>query len=190
MARRHPASGRARGGEVIPSLRPDRARLITGAGALVSLTAVDAYVATGGQVLAVVGEGLATGGLVVLAIGLVFRFPLAIPWAVLLAGAGYVLDREHHVAVDGWACLVGAALLLAAELAAWSIGHDGRIVSERRVIGLRAATIAGLVTAAALVGFLLVGAAAVSGSAGLFVTALGVAATVAATSVILRLARG
>lgn len=140
--------------------------------------------------LAAVGEGLATAGVLVLAIGLVFRFPLAIPWAVLLVGAGYVVGSEHRVVVDGWACIVGASLLLAAELAAWSIGHDGRIVSERRVAGIRAATIGGLVAASALVGFLLVGAAAVSGSAGLVVTALGVAATIAATSVILRLARG
>jgi hypothetical protein len=151
---------------------------------------VDLYVAAGGGTLAEVGAWLATAGVVVLVLALVFRLSLAIPWAVLLAGAGYVLDREHHVAVDGWACLVGAALLLAAELASWSIGHDGRIVSERRVVTLRATTIAGLVAVSALVGFLLVGAAAVSGSAGLLVTALGVAATVAATGVILRLARG
>lgn len=116
--------------------------------------------------------------------------PLAIPWALLFAAAGYVVEREHHAAADGWAAAVGAALLLTAELAAWSVAHDRRIRSERALVVRRAGLLATLVAASGLVGFVLVGAAAVSGSAGLVVVGLGVAAAIAATGVILRLARG
>jgi hypothetical protein len=144
----------------------------------------------GSGALAAASEGVVGAGILILAIGLVFRFPLSIPWAILFAGAGYLLEREHHVAADGWAAAVGAALLLAAELAAWSIGHDRRIVSERALVTRRAGTVAALVAASGLVGFLLVAAAAVSGSAGLLIVALGVTAALAATGVILRLARG
>ena len=98
------------------------------------------------------------------------RFPFAIPWAVLLAGAGYVVARVHHSVADGWAAVVGAALLLAAELAAWSIASDGRIHEERAVVLRQSVTVAALVVAAALVSFVLVGAAAVSAAAGLLLT--------------------
>jgi hypothetical protein len=70
------------------------------------------------------------------------------------------------------------------------MGHDRRIVSERALVLRRAGTIAAVVAAAGVVGFVLVAAAALSGSAGLLIALLGVAATVTATGVILRLARG
>jgi hypothetical protein len=125
----------------------------------------------------------------VLALGIALRFSLAIPWAVALTAAGYVLVREHRSAVDGFAAVVGALLLLAAELATWSIEHDARIHEERPLVVRRAATIAVVVAGSALAGFVLVGAAALSTSAGLALTAVGVAAAVAAVGVILRLAR-
>jgi hypothetical protein len=154
------------------------------------LAAVDLYIAAGNGVLAAGGEGLATAGVGFLALGLVFRFAPAIPWAILFVGAGYILERLHAATADGWSAIVGAGLLLAAELAAWSIGHDRRIVWERSLVLRRALTIAGVVAASAFVCFLLVAAAALSGSAGLAIAVLGVGATVAATGVILRLARG
>lgn len=148
-----------------------------------------AYTATSGASLAPIGEALGAAGAVVLALGIALRLPLAIPWAVALTAAGYVVVREQRSTVDGWAAVVGALLLLAAELAAWAIEHDARIHEERTIVVRRALTIAALVASSALAGFVLVGAAAFSTSTGVLLTAVGVAAAVAAVAVILRLAR-
>lgn len=164
--------------------------MTTGLLALAALGGVAAYTGTGGGALASVGGTLGAGGALLLAGGIAVRFAALVPWAVAFTGIGYVVGREHHRVVDGWAALVGAALLLAAELAAWSIEHDRRIHEERAVVMRRAAAVSGLVAAAALVSFVLVGAAAVSTSTGLALTAVGVAAAVAAVSVVLRLLRG
>jgi hypothetical protein len=188
---RHCAStGRARGGEGIQAPRPARARLTTGVLAVATLGGVTAYTATGGGTLASVGGSVAVAGTVGLAAAVLVRFAPLIPWAVGFVGIGYVIGREHHHVVDGWAAVVGTALLLAAELAAWSIAHDRRIREERPVVLARTLALALLVAAAALVSFVLVGAAAVSTSAGLALTAVGVAAAVGAVSVVLRLVRG
>ena len=91
--------------------------------------------------------------------------------------------------VDGWAALVGVALLLAAELAFWSIEHDRRIRTERALVVRRVWTLVMLAAAALFVDFVLLAAAAVTASAGVLLAAVGVAAAVAAVAVVLRLAR-
>jgi len=148
-----------------------------------------AYAFSGGDTVGSAGGGIAGAGTLALLACVVLRFPLAIPWAVLLVGAGYVLARAHHSVVDGWAAIVGAGLLLAAELAFWSIESDRRIHEERPLVVWRSLTLTALVVTAALFGFLLVGAAAVSAAAGLLLTALGVAAAVGSVAVVLRLVR-
>lgn len=127
--------------------------------------------------------------LIVLGVGIVLRWPATIPWAVLAAGAGYLITREGHAVVDGWAALVGVALLLAAELATWAIEHDRRIRAERALVLRRVATLGTLGGAALLVNFVLLAAAAVTASAGVLLAAVGVAAAVSAVAVVLRLAR-
>jgi hypothetical protein len=144
---------------------------------------------SGGDNAAFAGGAVAGAGAVALVVGLVLRLPFAVPWAVLLAGGGYVVARAHHSVADGWAAVVGAALLLAAAFAAWSIASDARIHEERAVVLRQSSTLTALVVGAALVSFMLVGAAAVSATAGLLLTGLGVAAAVGAVAVILRLAR-
>ena len=121
--------------------------------------------------------------------GLLLRRPFTIPWAVLLTGAAYLVGREGSSVVDGGAAVVGALLLLAAELASWSIEHDARIHADPGLVARRAATIAFLVAGALLVNFLLLGTAAVSASAGLALAIAGVAAAVAAVAIVLRLVR-
>ena len=148
-----------------------------------------AYVFSGGETVASAGGALAGVGTFALAAGILLRFSFLIPWAVLFAGAGYVLARAHHTVVDGWAAVVGSALLLAAELAAWSIASDRRIREERALVVRQSLTVAALVVTAGLVSFVLVGAAAVSATAGLLLTAVGVAAAVGAVAVVLRLVR-
>jgi hypothetical protein len=78
-------------------------------------------------------------------------------------------------------------LLLAAELATWSIEHDARIRTEPALVVRRGATIAGLCAAALLVNFILLAAAAVASSAGVLIAAAGVAAAVTAVATVLRL---
>lgn len=124
-----------------------------------------------------------------LALGLVLRWPLTIPWAVLTAGAGYVVSRHGHATADGGAAIVGALLLLSAELAWWSLDDDARIAQERPVLVRRIATLTEFVVAAAAVSAFLLAAAAVSAPAGIAVAALGVAAAIGAAGLVLRLLR-
>jgi hypothetical protein len=106
---------------------------------------------------------------------------------VLATGGGYLAGREGRSLVDGWAAVVGALLLVAAELASWSIEHDKRIRAERSLVVRRGATLAGLAGVALVVNFLLLGTAAVAASAGVVLAAIGVAAAVGAVAVVLRL---
>lgn len=154
-----------------------------------TLAAVSAYALSGGDTVASAGGGLAGAGTLALVAGLVLRFPIAVPWAVLFAGAGYVVARVHHSVADGWAAVVGAALLLAAELAFWSIATDRRIHEERSLVLGQSLTVSALVVGAGLVSFVLVGAAAISAAAGLLLTGIGVAAAVGAVGLVLRLVR-
>ncbi len=145
-------------------------------------------VANGGDVATAAGAAGAAA-LILLAAGLMLQVPQAIPWAIAAAGAGYLVTRVGHTAVDGWAAAVGAALLLAAELAFWSATEDTRIRAERALVAARVVTIAALVVTALLVDFLLLATAAVSGSSSVALAAAGVGAAVAAVAVVLRLLR-
>ena len=147
------------------------------------------YVFTSGGRLADGGGGLAAAGLVLLVGGLIVRWPFTIPWAILFAGGGYLLAREGNAAVDGWAAAIGVLLLLAAELASWSMEHDARIKTEPALVMRRAATLGGLVAVALFVNFVLLGAAGLAASAGVLLAAVGVAASVAAVAVVLRMLR-
>lgn len=156
---------------------------------MATATAVAGYTLSNGGTPARVGAGIAAVGVAALLVAVVFRFGVAVPWAVLLVGAGYLVEREQHGVADGWAAIVGAALLLAAELAFWSVDHDARIREDRALVARQAAILGALVAVAALIGFVLVGAAAISASASLLLTAVGVAAAVASVTVVLRLLR-
>jgi hypothetical protein len=119
----------------------------------------------------------------------VVRWPLTIAWSVLFAGGGYLLARAGSGAVDGWAAVIGVVLLLAAELASWSIEHDARIASEPSLVVRRVATLVGLVAAALLVNFMLLATAGLAAPSGVLLAAVGVAAAVSAVAVVLRLLR-
>jgi hypothetical protein len=183
----HPAAIDARGGALIQALRPARARLITGAGALAALAAAGTYATAAGGSLAGVALAGTILSLLLLALGLVLRWPNTIPWALIFAAAGYVATRSGESIVDGWAAVIGVLFLLAAELASWSIEHEARIRTEPALVVRRAATIAGLAAAALLTNFILLAAAAVASSAGVLIASAGVAAAVAAVATVLRL---
>jgi NO-binding membrane sensor protein with MHYT domain len=122
-------------------------------------------------------------------VGVLLRLPLAIGWAVGLTGASYLATRVGKHTVDGRAAVVGAALLLAAELGFAAVTRDPRIRAERRLVVRRVLTSGALVAGALLVDFLLLGAAAFSASSSVVLAAAGVAAAVAAIGVVLRLLR-
>jgi hypothetical protein len=126
---------------------------------------------------------------VLAAAALVLRWHSLIPWAVLAAGGGYLAGREGHTVVDGRSAGVGVLLLLGAELATWSIEHDGRIRAERAVVVRRAVTLAGLAAAALVVDLALLGTASLPGGGGVLVAAAGVGAAVAAIGFVVRLMR-
>ena len=163
--------------------------MIPGALALASAGAAGAYALGLGGPLRPAIEVLVPLGLAILLGGLVVRWPGTIVVAVALIGAAYVCARSGHEVVDGWAVAVGVALLVAAELASWSIEHDERFAEERAVLAWRVGTLLAIVAAAALLDVLVVAAAAVSGGAGVAVVAAGVAAAVTAVALVLRLAR-
>ena len=163
--------------------------MITAFGAVAALSGSIAYVATNGGRFAVPGAAVGALGLVLLLLGLVLRWPTTIPWSILLVGGGYLLAREGNDVVDGWAAAIGVLLLLAAELANWSIEHDARITAERSLVLRRIATLGALVAAALLVNFMLLATSGVSASSGVLLAAVGVAAAVAAVAVVLRLLR-
>lgn len=157
---------------------------------MAALAGVGGFAASSGGRVAPPAGGVEVLGLVLLAVALVFRFAPLVSWAVIAAAAGYLAGREGHASVDGWAALVGALLLLAAELATWSIDVDARIHTERALMIRRTLTLAGLFTCVLLVNFLLLAASALTASAGVLLAVLGTGAAVAAVAVVLRLARG
>jgi hypothetical protein len=161
--------------------------LITAFGAILALGAAIGYVAAGDGRFATVGAGVGAFGLGLLVLGLVLRWPTTIPWSILLVGGGYLLAREGHSVVDGWAAAIGVLLLVAAELASWSIEHDARIEAEPSLVRHRIATLSVLIAAALLVNFMLLAAAGIAASSGVLLAAVGVAAAVAAVAVVLRL---
>jgi hypothetical protein len=189
VGQRAAVAGRPGGGAGIQALRPARARLITALGALLALGGACVYATATADRLAPIA--IVTGSLAValLALGLVLRWPSTIPWTIVLAGAGYLVAREGKELVDGWAAAIGVLLLLAAELASWSIEHDARIRSEPSLAIRRAATIAALCVGALLVNVMLLGTAGVAASSGVLLAAVGVAAAVTAVAVVLRLVR-
>ena len=153
------------------------------------LAGAGAYATASGGRFAGVALGATVLALALLTLGLVLRWPTTIPWAIVIAAAGYIVTREGKDVVDGWAAVIGVLLLVAAELAAWSIEHDARIRSEPSLLARRVITLTALAAAALLVNFVLLAAAAVSASAGVLIAAVGVAAAVTAVAVVLRLVR-
>jgi hypothetical protein len=161
--------------------------VITALLSLVALGATVAYaVATGGR-LAPVSLGVGAIGLGLLALALVARWATLVPWAILVTAGGYVAGRAETHVVDGWAAVVGVLLLLAAELAIWSIEHDTRIRTEHALTVRRCSTLALLGAAALLMNFLLLATAGIDASASVVLAAAGVAAAVSALVVVLRL---
>jgi hypothetical protein len=110
-------------------------------------------------------------------------------WSLLLAGVAYAgATIAHGTHVDEAAPLVGAGLLLCAELSAWSLDERWPIRAERGVSAARLTGIAALCVAGLAVSALVISLATASVGGGLIWTVLGAAAVVGVL-VVVRAAR-
>ena len=157
-------------------------------GSLACAGALAAYPAAAatrlGWVLAAIGV-VAFG---TLAVGLGLRRPQLFLWALVLLGVEYAvwLELETH-ALDQRAPVVGAGLLLTAELAFDSLEPELGPITSTAVLA-RVIVLAVVVLASVGIGAIVLGAASIPLGGGVVVTALGVAAAVLALALIARLA--
>jgi hypothetical protein len=130
------------------------------------------------------------------ALGLLVAAAAALRLGFLLGPALIVLVAEHAIAavgggnrIDATAPLVGAGLLLYAELASWAREASPRVRDERAVLTTRAAVVAASTLAAVVVGALVLLAAALPAGGGLARLAVGVVATTATLALVAVVAR-
>jgi hypothetical protein len=130
------------------------------------------------------------------AAGLVLAAGAALGLASLLAPALVVLLAEYTVLlvrqgdrVHAAAPLVGAGLLLYAELASWAREARPRVVDERPVLQARATVVAASTLAALALGVVVLLAAAVPAGGGLARLAVGVVAATATLALVALVAR-
>jgi hypothetical protein len=133
---------------------------------------------------------LGAGGLLWLLLGLATRWSAALAAGIVLLGAEQAVRLANGPdSVDPWTPVYAAGLLLAAELAWWSIEPRVASWSEDWLALRRLAAIVGVCAAGALIAAVIVLAAGapLTGGAGLELT--GVLAAVAAVAVVAALAR-
>lgn len=132
----------------------------------------------------------ATGALLLVAVAAVTRWSDLLPWALALClatyAAGLLAGRD---ALDPLAPAFAAGLLVAAELAYWSL-ESSAAPETRATLLRRAGVIAGLALATAALGGVLLAAAQVRPPGGPLVLAAGVAAAVASFVLLARFAHG
>jgi hypothetical protein len=174
----------------MPAPRRARTRLTCGLAA----TAVAAVLAV--APLAAVSGGLREALAWLAGVGLVLAAGAALRLPSLLAPALTVLLAEYAVVlvgrgdrVDAAAPLVGAGLLLYAELASWAGEARPRVRDERQVLTARAVVVAASTLAATTVGVLVLAAAAVPAGGGLTRLAIGVVAATATLALVAVVAR-
>jgi hypothetical protein len=151
---------------------------------------VFAYAVTRDSTAAPATGGLAGVGVLVLVYALVRGHEAAVAPSLALLGFGYtVATLAHGHGIDQAAPLVAVALLLAGELAAWSIAERDAITADRFVWSSRAVGVAGLALGGLAIATLVVALSAAPAGGGLGWTVLGAAATVAAIGLAAVLAR-
>ncbi len=152
------------------------------------LAAVVAYAAADAPRLSQLVWGVGAAGVALAVIGLVRPWPLVVAAAIAVVGAAYaVAFAVGPRTVDEWAPLVAAGLFLAAELGFWSI-EPSAARRERAIVVRRLLFLAVAALGVALIGSVLLYVAS-SASGGIGLESLGVAAAVAALSIVALLAR-
>ena len=132
---------------------------------------------------------IAAPTLALLMAALALGLPGLVPWAIAVLGAEYGASLHGDAGVDGRAPVVGAVLVLVAELSYWSLERRTRIGDERGLYARRAVTVLALSAAAAGLGtvLLLLSAAPLGGGTGAEV--VGIAAAAGSIALLALLAR-
>jgi hypothetical protein len=123
--------------------------------------------------------------LVLLLGGLLFRFPTAVPVAVVVLGAEYaaMLAVEDDV-LDPRAPVLAAVLFAIAELGYWSLELRDAVADEPGTYLRRLGLLSGLTLAALALGELLLVAVDLGERGGIAIEAVGVAAAVGALAIV------
>jgi hypothetical protein len=121
---------------------------------------------------------------------LVLGQPASVPAAVALLGAAYTgsLFLGPH-GLDVWAPLEATALVLAAELAYWSLELRPWVDAEPGILARRTALVAATGAGTLIVGAAVLAAASARVRGGVLWEAVGVAAAAAALALVVRLSR-
>jgi len=131
--------------------------------------------------------GISVVAIALLDIGLAFRRAAPFFWCLLLLGGNYALWLALGThAIDQRAPIIGAGLLLTAELAFDSL--EPEVGPDATVVLARAIALALSVLGAAGVGAVILAVSSIPLSGGVVVTALGAAAAVLALGLLMRLA--
>lgn len=127
---------------------------------------------------------------VALAAAILARWETGVVWAIAVAAAAYAAGLAlGSGSPDRWAPLVAAGLVGAAELGHWAIELARPATAEAGIRRGRGATIAALMGAGAVAGWLML-LVSNAGSGGLELTAAGLVAAAAAMVLVSRLAQG
>jgi hypothetical protein len=147
-----------------------------------------AYAVSRKPALSLLILGIGAIGAMLLAFVLLRRMDELLPWTLVLLGVAYTVSLVFAGSgVDDGAPLVAAAMLVCAELAAWSLDEQHPIAAERAVVVVRAGALGTLVAASIAAAGLVVALSLAPGS-GLGWTVLGAAASVLVVAVAVRLA--
>jgi hypothetical protein len=127
--------------------------------------------------------------LLLLAVGLGAGLPAVVPWAIVSLGASYAVSLHGVAGVDGRAPLVGALLVLVAELAYWSLERRTPVGDSAGLRLRRAVSIVALTCAAAALGATLLALTTVPLGGNAAWDALGLAAAAGALATLALLSR-
>jgi hypothetical protein len=189
VARRDSTRGRDPGGERI-SARPTRARLATAAAAAAAVTAFAIYPVVAVDRLAglPLALGVAAGGVFVVGIsGFDVR---ALALALTLLGAEYATFLSlRDEAAGGTTALYAARLVLASELAYWSLELRTAVDVTRTALRRRAATVSATVAGAFAVAGIVASAAQLRTGSGFLLDVAGAIALTAALFLVAQLAK-
>jgi hypothetical protein len=129
-------------------------------------------------------------GCVLLLYALVRRVDDMLPWPIVVIGVTYAIPLfVRGGGIDEGAPLIGAGLLLSAELAAWSFDERWAIRAERAVVVARGVALGLLVLGGLAAAALVLALAAAPVGGGLAWTVLGAAAAVVVVGLAARLGR-
>lgn len=156
--------------------------MIAGIAAFAALASADAFGVAAGGTYAPAEIGFAGISFALLALGLGLGRIWPVLWAVAFAGASYAVGRAGHTTIDTRAALVGVLLLLAAELASWSIDAQPRFRIDWRVHARRGAIVAAVAACSIAVDAFVLAAAGVSVTPGVALAAVGSAAAAGAVA--------